>query len=108
MLLFIVPLLVYKLEFMFLKQGSTKKIAYVMSLLAPLYAAGILIRILLDILLPEHPIFRFIALCVPALLNTYALGIIYMAMKEYYDIDQLKALMVTALPWLFMLVYYLV
>ncbi|MEK6816634.1 MAG: YIP1 family protein [Nanoarchaeota archaeon] len=107
-ILYIIPLLVYKMEFMFIKEGSLKRLAYVMSLLAPLYASGILVRILLDIFLPEHAIFRFIALCVPAFVNTYAFGILYISMKEYYRIDKLKALMVTALPWLFMLIYYLI
>lgn len=108
LLLYVVPLLIYKLEFMFLRLDSLKRLAYIMSLLAPLYAMGVLARILLDIFLPEHAIFRFIALCVPAFVNTYALGIIYIAMKEYYNISQLKAMLITALPWVFMIVYYLI
>ena len=90
-----------------IKDGM-KKLSYILALLGPLYASAILVRVILDVLLPENRIFRFFELGLPAVAEIYAAAILFLAIKKFYKLPDLKALVVTALPWVLILIYNLI
>ena len=107
--MYILPLILYKFElFVFKISNGMKKIAHVMALLAPLYATAVLARVVLDVLLPEHSVFKFIELSVPTIAGLYAIAILYVAIRDNYKLANVKAVMVAALPWVLMLIYNLI
>ncbi|MEA3379195.1 MAG: YIP1 family protein [Nanoarchaeota archaeon] len=105
-LFYLLPLMIYKFEFMiFNVNDHVAKFAYVMALLAPLYSVSVLARVLLDVFLPEHAIFKFIELLVPSVAQLYAVGVLFVALRYYFKLDNVRAFFITALPWILMLIY---
>lgn len=107
--LYILPLLIYKFEFMLFNiNKNLKKLSQVLALLAPLYAVGILTKVLLDIFFPEHAFFKFIELLIPALTQLYAVAILFVAITYHFRLDDIKGIIVTSLPWVLMLIFKMV
>jgi len=105
-LLFLVPLLLYRFEIMVFRiDGNLKRFSLLLALIGPLYATSILIKVLLDLLLPNNAFFKFIELIIPGLAVVYTFGIIFVGMRHYFKLADVKAAMIASLPWLIIFIY---
>jgi hypothetical protein len=106
---YFLPLLMYKAEFAWAKvKGNFKKFAYLVAMLGPLYSTAILIKAILDFLLPDMILFNFIKIITPGLILLYIFSIMFVAIRNYFKLVDVKAVMLTSIPWLIIIAYNLI
>ncbi|RME54558.1 hypothetical protein D6777_03415 [Candidatus Woesearchaeota archaeon] len=107
--IYLIPLFMYKLMFIALNiKGKFKTFAYLLALLGPLYSTVILLKVLLDLILPNIAVLNFLKFSLIGLLFVYIISILNISMKEFFKQKEIRSLILTIIPWLLLFVITLV